>query len=141
MLNGRTFTERGKMKRAVRDEVRILKALASEPRLEIMRLLREHPHCVNALAERLKMTQPAISQHLQLLREVGLVRAEKRGTWIHYTIDPETMEEHGRAMAEIFGGWVALPEPMDGKSGCPATLLQECQAKRPVKKAGKGRVS
>ena len=126
------------MKPAIYDQVRILKVLASEPRLKIMRLLREHPQCVNAIAERLRMTQPAVSQHLQLMKEVGLVRAEKRGTSIHYMIDPETMEQHGRAMAEIFGGWVALSEPVDGKRGCPAKLLQECQAKRSVRRTGKG---
>jgi DNA-binding transcriptional ArsR family regulator len=125
------------MKKAIRQQVGVLKALASAPRLEIVRLLREHPQCVNALASRLGMTQPAVSQHLQLLREVGLVQAERRGTSIHYAIRPETVERCGGALSEVFGGWVALPEPVDGRQGCPAALLKVCQSKSPGKKPRK----
>jgi len=120
------------MEPAVHQQVRIFKALASEPRLEMMRLLREHPQCVNALAARLSMTQPAVSQHLQLLKEAGLVKAEKRGVWTHYAIDPEAMERHGRDMADIFGGWAALAEPVDGRDGCPPPVLQQCQVQAPT---------
>jgi len=111
---------------AIHKQVRVLKALASVPRLAIVRLLREHPQCVKAIAARLSMTQPAVSQHLQLLREVGLVRAAKRGTWIHYAIRPETVERCAGAWSEVFGGWVALSRPVGGKQGCPSALLKEC---------------
>ncbi len=125
------------MKDPFRDQIRIFKALAADSRLRIMRLLREHPQCVNVIAARLGMSQPAVSQHLRLLREAGLVRAEKRGIWIHYAIDPETMERHGRVMAGIFGGWVKLPRPVAGKKGCSSRLLKECQAKKPGPKRSK----
>ena len=122
------------------DQVRIFKALAADSRLKIMRLLREHPQCVNGIAARLGLTQPAVSQHLRLLREAGLVRAEKRGIWMHYTIDPGTMERHGRAMARIFGGWVKLPGAVDGKRGCPSRLLKQCQPKKQAhRKAARSR--
>ncbi len=122
------------MKNKIYEQVRIFKALAADSRLKIMRLLREHPQCVNGIAARLGMTQPAVSQHLRLLREAGLVKAEKRGIWMHYAIDPETMERHGRAMARIFGGWVRLPDAVDRKRGCPSRLLKQCQAIKPPKK-------
>jgi ArsR family transcriptional regulator len=125
------------MKNKIREQVGIFRALAAESRLKIMRLLREHPQCVNAVAERLGMSQPSVSQHLRLLREAGLVKAEKRGVWMHYAIDPETMERHGRAMARIFGGWVRLPEAVAGKRGCPSGLLKECRAKKPARKRAK----
>lgn len=126
------------MKNRVHEQVKIFKALASESRLKIMRLLREHPQCVNAIADRLGMTQPAVSQHLSLLKEAGLVKAEKRGIWMHYAIDPETMERHGRAMAEILGGWIKLPRAVDGRQGCPSRLLKECQVKTAGRKAAGG---
>jgi ArsR family transcriptional regulator, arsenate/arsenite/antimonite-responsive transcriptional repressor len=121
------------MKNSVNRQVRILKALASESRLEIIRLLAEHPQCVNAIAERLRMTQPAVSQQLRILREAGLIKAEKRGVWIHYAVDPETMKACGRDMARIFGGWVELRGAGRGKAGCPPGLLKECRSgkKRP----------
>ena len=116
-----------KTENALTEQVLVLKALASEPRLEIVRLLREHPQCVGALTMRLGMTQPAVSQHLRLLRQAGLVRAVKSGTWMHYALAPETVERCGRVLAEVFGGWVALAEAADGRQGCPPELLQDCQ--------------
>jgi ArsR family transcriptional regulator len=111
----------------VQQQVRVLKALASEPRLQIMRLLCEHPQCVNSLTARLEMTQPAVSQHLHLLRDAGLIKAEKRGVWTHYSPNEEIIERHSKEMAGIFGGWVEVGKPVDGTHGCPPALLQECQ--------------
>lgn len=42
--------------------------------------------CVNALASRLDVTQGAVSQHLRILRDAGLVTAEKRGYFVHYRL-------------------------------------------------------
>jgi ArsR family transcriptional regulator, arsenate/arsenite/antimonite-responsive transcriptional repressor len=38
------------------------------------------------------LSQPTISHHLRVLREAGLVRAERRGTWMHYRLVPEAVE-------------------------------------------------
>ncbi len=73
--------------------VAVLKALSAEPRLKIVRLLKERTLCVNAITARLRMTQSAVSQHLRVLREAGLVRAEKRGYWMHYSIDQKALEK------------------------------------------------
>ncbi|MEZ0397377.1 MAG: metalloregulator ArsR/SmtB family transcription factor [Anaerolineales bacterium] len=43
--------------------------------------------CVNALAARLGVTQSAVSQHLRILRQAGLVRGERRGAFMHYVVD------------------------------------------------------
>jgi DNA-binding transcriptional ArsR family regulator len=111
----------------VEDQVKVFKALSSGARLEILLLLKEHPQCVKAITGRLSMTQPAVSQHLRVLREAGLVKAEKRGLWMHYAVDEEALIGHGKAVAEIFGGWATPAEVVDGTSGCPHELLEECQ--------------
>ena len=108
------------------DHVKVFKALASGSRLKILRLLREHPQCVNAIARRLSMTQPAVSQHLRLLKEAGLVSSEKRGNWMHYALVQGSLERYGQAMAEILG---ERPEPRgraNGTSNCPPQVLEEC---------------
>jgi ArsR family transcriptional regulator len=64
-----------------------LKALADETRFRIINLLLTHDLCVGALANQLNISKAAISQHLQILRKVGLVRGEKRGYWTHYMVD------------------------------------------------------
>lgn len=110
-------------------QIKIFKALASESRLRILLLLKEHPQCVGALAKRLGMTQPSISQHLRILTEAGLVRSTKTGYWVHYEMDRETIEHHSQAMAEIFGGWAKLPKYRSMTSNCPEELLAECPSK------------
>ena len=84
------------------DLVTVLKALSSEPRLKIFRLLKERPLCVNALTARLGMTQPAVSQHLRILREAGLVEAEKRGYWMHYSVRPAAIRKCGDSIGDLF---------------------------------------
>ena len=70
-----------------------LRALADATRLKIVRLLLTHDMCVGALARSLNMSSAAISQHLRLLREAGLVKGEKRGYWTHYSVEREGLIE------------------------------------------------
>lgn len=71
---------------------RVARALAAEPRLCILMLLAKHSLCVCSLAERLSLSQPAVSQHLRVLREAGLIQAEKRGNYVHYRPVPGALE-------------------------------------------------
>lgn len=73
------------------DIVEVFGALSSEPRIKIIEALKEKPLCVNALATRLGMRQSAISQHLRVLRSAGLVKSEKKGYWVHYSLDGENL--------------------------------------------------
>jgi len=82
--------------------VTVLKALSSEPRLKIFRLLRDRPLCVNAITARLDMTQSAVSQHLRILKEAGLVKADKRGYWVHYSIDRGALARYGASVGKLF---------------------------------------
>jgi ArsR family transcriptional regulator len=63
-----------------------LKALADPTRLQIMaQLLRaREPVCVCEIAARFDVGQPTISHHLRVLRESGLIRGERHGTWVYY---------------------------------------------------------
>lgn len=70
-----------------------LKALADKSRLRIITLLLEHDYCVGALARRIGLTEAAISQHLQLLRQANLVRGEKRGYFTHYSVNTFLLDE------------------------------------------------
>lgn len=110
------------------DEARIFKALSSEPRLEIVRMLKEHPQCVNAIARRLGMTQSAASQHLRVLREAGLAKGLKRGNWMHYELPSSSLERCGRVLAEVFGVAIKAAETGRGHRGCPPASLKECGA-------------
>ena len=71
--------------------VRFFKALADESRLRIVGLLADGEHSVEELAERLELTPPTVSHHLNRLKEIGLVQMEARGTTHLYRLDVKAL--------------------------------------------------
>jgi DNA-binding transcriptional ArsR family regulator len=63
-------------------------ALAEPMRVAIVERLAERPMAVGELAAGLPVTRPAVSQHLKVLKEAGLVRDRSEGTRRIYSIDP-----------------------------------------------------
>ncbi len=78
---------------AAKEAAHICSVLGAEARARILELLKERSLCVGALAARLNITQGAVSQHLRILRQVGLVTPDKRGYYVHYSINKETLKE------------------------------------------------
>lgn len=64
----------------------LARALADPTRLAILERIASssQPVCVCHLTDRLPVSQPTVSHHLRILREAGLVVAERRGTWAYY---------------------------------------------------------
>ena len=67
----------------------LFKALSDPTRLRIIKLLSENklPRCVNALTKQLDISQSAVSQHLKILKQAGIVNGERRGNFVHYTLN------------------------------------------------------
>lgn len=65
----------------------LLKLLGDPTRLTMMKLLKSNECCVCEFVEIFKMSQPAISQHLSKLKSMKLVKEERRGQWIFYSIN------------------------------------------------------
>ena len=68
-----------------------LRILSVETRLRMLALLAERNLCVGALACQLGVTQGAVSQHLKILRDAGLVTAERDGYFVHYCVDRQAV--------------------------------------------------
>ncbi|MGD1154079.1 MAG: metalloregulator ArsR/SmtB family transcription factor [Syntrophales bacterium] len=83
------------------EPVQIFKTLADETRFKLIKLLLTHDLCVGALAKHLSISEAAVSQHLKFLREVGLVRGDKRGYWTHYTVEKEKLHELAGLLREL----------------------------------------
>ena len=83
---------------------RIFKALSVDTRVQILQLLKEQVLCVGALAARLEVSSAAVSQHLRILRDADLVVPEKRGYYVHYRVNEETLEEWRRVADELLSG-------------------------------------
>ncbi|MEK3645020.1 ArsR/SmtB family transcription factor [Aeribacillus sp. FSL M8-0235] len=67
----------------------VLKLLGDKTRLTIMAILKKRECCVCELLEVFDMSQPAISQHLRKLKDAGLVKEDRRGQWIYYSLNLE----------------------------------------------------
>jgi DNA-binding transcriptional ArsR family regulator len=65
---------------------KIFEALASTPRRKILAYLAEADLTAGEIAARFEMSKPAISKHLGVLENAGLVRSEKRGQFMHYAL-------------------------------------------------------
>lgn len=85
------------------DPSEIFKVLAVETRVKIIELLKSKgPLGAKNISETLGITAAAVSQHLKILRQAGLVRSERKGYWIPYSIDEKAMENCLQLLNEIF---------------------------------------
>jgi len=75
------------------DSVAFCKALADETRQQILQILLEGEICVSDLAESFSMSQPTISHHLNILKNLGLVTSRKDGKHVYYGIDRDNVSE------------------------------------------------
>ncbi|MBQ4425982.1 MAG: winged helix-turn-helix transcriptional regulator [Firmicutes bacterium] len=71
----------------------MLKALGEPTRLIIFQQLLSRKHCVRSLSKKLGITESAISQHMKVLKEAGLVYGERFGYHIHYLPKQEALDE------------------------------------------------
>jgi ArsR family transcriptional regulator, arsenate/arsenite/antimonite-responsive transcriptional repressor len=90
---------------------KIFQALASDPRLRILAYLSKASMTAGKIAERFDMSKPSLSKHLSILENAGLIKGEKKGQHIHYSL----VQEH-------------IVNTLDG-------YLQEvCPIRRPLRK-------
>lgn len=77
----------------MKEAAQLFKILSVDKRIEIIELLKKEPVSVNALAKALRITQSAVSQHLRVLKGAELVKDERRGYWIYYSLNKDTLEK------------------------------------------------
>lgn len=94
----------------------VFKALGQEIRLKIISLLAEHEFCVCEMEEILGITQSAVSQHLRVLRQAGLVEEEKIGQWVFYHLRRDQVDGFFQAWQDY------LRLPLEQKAGLEEEL-------------------
>ena len=89
------------MKRQTDPDVRLLQAAADPTRLAILRQLREASEvCACDFTACCDVSQPTVSHHLKVLREAGWIEAERRGSWVWYSLRPQATAR----FSELAGG-------------------------------------
>jgi len=80
----------------------IFKILGVETRVKILDLLKNRgPLGAKELARTLNITVAAISQHLKILKQAGLLRSERKGYWIPYSINEDALEKCRALLLEV----------------------------------------
>lgn len=79
----------------------MLKALADESRLTMLRLLHEREHAVGDLAARVELTEPTVSHHLARLREAGLVTLRMAGNQRFYRLNEAGLNTFKKLVGSI----------------------------------------
>lgn len=77
----------------MKEAAELFKLLSVDKRIEIIGLLKKEAMSVNTIAEALGITQSAVSQHLRVLKGAGLVKDERQGYWIYYSLNRDTLEK------------------------------------------------
>ncbi len=100
-----------------------VEAIAQPRRRQILDLLREGERPVGDLVERLEMSQPAVSKHLRVLREAGLVGVRADAQRRLYRVRPEPLAELDAWLAPYRRLWArsldALERHLDERNGEP----------------------
>jgi DNA-binding transcriptional ArsR family regulator len=81
----------------------VFKALAHPARRQILALLRKGPRLAGDLAEAFDSRWPTMSRHLGVLKEAGLVTAERQGTQILYRVNTSVLEDAATALLGLIG--------------------------------------
>jgi DNA-binding transcriptional ArsR family regulator len=92
---------------------KVFEALASVPRRKILAYLAHAELSAGEIAARFDMSKPAVSQHLSVLENAGLVQSEKRGQFVFYKLVPDNL-------ANTLNGYVQevcpVSRPLKGES-------------------------
>jgi ArsR family transcriptional regulator, arsenate/arsenite/antimonite-responsive transcriptional repressor len=80
-----------------------LRALGDPTRREILRVLRAGDLTAGDIASRFPMTAASVSHHLSVLKEAGLVRAERDGRNLIYSLETTVFQEFLQQMLDLFG--------------------------------------
>ncbi len=114
---------------------KILKALGEPGRYQLLQLMSCRSYCVRALAVKSGLSESAVSQHLKILREAGLVHGIKKGYYTHYRLDKDAL---GQVIAELEQLRTIQRRPCDGPFyGCPESEYLRCKSYVPPEKRGK----
>nr|WP_062337347.1 metalloregulator ArsR/SmtB family transcription factor [Herbidospora sakaeratensis] len=91
---------------------RVFKALGDPVRLRILSIVAAHENgeaCVCDLTAAFTLSQPTISHHLKVLKDVGLLTSERRASWVYYRLVPHALAELSAVLPAV------LPE--SGRAG------------------------
>lgn len=106
-----------------RDVQRVFEALSSTVRRKILAYLAHAELTAGEIAARFDISKSAVSQHLNILENAGLVASEKRGQFVHYRLVPDSL-------ANTLNSYVQLVCPVSGPLKKESAAVAQAKAER-----------
>lgn len=117
------------MKKKTEHIARIAKILSVDARVRIVCLLKGRSLCVSSLTRHLGITQGAVSQHLRIMRDAGLVIDEKKGYFVHYRINTRTLAAWHAHLSSILADGNEANPACQGGTQCVAVQTKKAAVK------------
>jgi ArsR family transcriptional regulator len=91
------------MKDEIKKMAKVFKALGEPTRLRIIKIMASEGgyFCVGSLAKKLGVSQPAVSQHLKILKEAEILDSKRMGYHVHYYVDAKTLKRYKKQIGEL----------------------------------------
>ena len=103
------------------DQADFFKCLSDSTRLDILKIILARQNvCVCEITEILQLSQPKISRHLALLRNLSILLDERKGQWVYYRLNPD-LPEWGNAVLNV------LNDEVLNKSASNLSISMQCE--------------
>lgn len=99
--------------------VNFFKALGEETRTKIILMLSRREMCVCEMMAQLNLSQPAVSHHIKILKQAGLVNRRRKGKWIFYSLNKQGFLSRAKSVQQL------LMEPVSTKGGDHDIVIRE----------------
>ncbi|MFD3156883.1 ArsR/SmtB family transcription factor [Haloimpatiens sp. FM7330] len=102
----------------------ILKALSDGTRLKIIEMLLHKNYCVRAISRRLEISESAVSQHIKILKENGLLVGKKFGYFVHYDVNRDVLHQLAQEIEDLAN--VERKFNVSTECGCNCNKKDKC---------------
>ena len=90
----------------MRELIQVLKAVADKNRIRIIKMLEKKKMCVCELSAVLEITQPSVSKHLSILNHAGIIKGERNGQWVDYSLCTEKINKYSSVIQDTIKSWL-----------------------------------
>jgi ArsR family transcriptional regulator len=109
----------------VKTFIRVMKALSDQNRVRVVKLLQTKELCVCEIKEVLGLAQSTVSKHMQILEDSGLVKKERQGTWVIYSLADGNESMYAETMLTNLSDWLEKDKELDTmRKALPAAAVQ-----------------
>ncbi|NBH99084.1 ArsR family transcriptional regulator [Anaerotruncus sp. 1XD22-93] len=113
-------------------DIELLHLVTAPTRYQIITLLLDYHYCVKAIATKLGISEPAVSQQMNVLKECGLVTGERLDYQMHYTVNHELLKKAANTMKLLL---VASEKKQGDIENCDCEFAATCNRRGTVKKS------